>query len=327
MRRDGAWMDWASEFCAELERDEALEVEDNTEWFDCEEWPPPEDERHEEDVRTPQIHGDSISSTTPPFRGRAEQQTLTEISIGEPEVPLQEKTSVGWSRAGAQAAETRESVTAAANECFLCGEVGCDCEASRPWRSVWCAITRRCEANEGTRRTQKITTMVSVGLTGMAKTRAVQEERRQKLQKKKQESKARRCRLDWQDISWCVRQEEQKREWDNRQRAIRQLHRAAVLFYLDVVKSEQEVRLADKYRAVRKLDEATKKKGGRRSKNANKKAKSKKQRTSSESKHKAESRHMAVVQRSQNQKASNASPTRYEKQADVIRSREPKIPW
>ena len=50
-------------------------------------------------------------------------------------------------------------------------------------------MARRCEATEGIRRTQKIVTIVSVGLIGLSRTREVQVDRRKRMQKKKHKEK------------------------------------------------------------------------------------------------------------------------------------------
>ena len=218
--------------------------------------------------------------------------------------------------------------TETSGECFLCGTVGCDCEFSRPWQEVWCGVAEVVRWAARVRMQQRTVSTVCVGLRGLARSR---ENFRNNRQKKQAEEKRRKEAQRERGERW-------KRRWwwevaldYEQKRANRVLVGVAIQ---TAVATQTAVQVAEETRRMqerevtvtfRRLVSAEKKEKGNRQEN--KQQSKPREKTSSESKQRQTgSRDMAEAERGK-QKESNASPTRYAKKADVIRVREPKIPW
>ena len=319
---DGAGVEWAMEIYAEMQCEEGSEASEDQEWFECEEWPRAEFDFGEEDASVQKWDG----------RGNEDGETQQDggiVATARTEKKFSETQTLDSTRGGLVGPEQRTGTsnevwdtTETSGECFLCGFVGCDCEVSRPWQEVWCGAVEVVRWAAKMRMQQRTVSTVCVGLRGLARSRENFRNNRQKQQTEaKQRKEAQRERDErWRRRWWrfVMVDYEQKRA----NRALLSLAIKTAVRVQTAVEVEQEARqMREREVAFRRLVIAEQQDKGHRNerKKQGKQGKSEKSEIKKGS-YMTEAKHRSV-------KESNASPVSYEKKSDVIRLREPKIPW
>ena len=171
-RHDGAGMDWAREIYAEMQREDGSEASEECEWCECEEWPRVDFDFDGNDAEEQQETFRSMHEAETQHGGRNDAENLTDgkffgphtlnLTRGGLAVPV-ERTGVS------NEAEREVEVS---GECFLCGEEGCDCEESRPWKAIWWEVAVIYDLTAEVRKQQQIVSTVSIGLRALAKSRS-----------------------------------------------------------------------------------------------------------------------------------------------------------
>ena len=168
-RHDGAGMDWAREIYAEMQREDGSEASEECEWCECEEWPRVDFDFDGNDAEEQQETFRSMHEAETQHGGRNDAENLTDGKFFGPH-------TLNLTRGGLTVPVERTGVSIEAErevevggECFLCGEEGCDCAESRPWKAIWWEVAVICELAADVRRQQRIVTTISTGLKALAK--------------------------------------------------------------------------------------------------------------------------------------------------------------
>ena len=314
-------MSWACQIYEELCREEACADLEGEVWYECEEWPRGVcdfDDFEEENVQSA-TKGCGEGSTK--RGGWDEEGQTTDVRSLQTKANWTRGELVGPEATGISS-EAAISVAEADERCFLCGEQGCDCAGSRPWKEVWSGAAEVVRWAARVRMQQRTVSTVCVGLRGLARSRANFRNNRQKQQA---EAKRRREAQEERDERW------RKRWWgfvaldyeqkSANRRLVRVAIQTAVQLQTAVQVAEATRQMQEREVAFRRLVSAEQRDKGNQKerKKQGKEGKSEKSEIKKGS-YMTEAKHRSV-------KESNVSPLSYEKKSDVIRLREPKIPW
>ena len=127
---------WAREICAELCRDEEAEAYEELVWFDCDEWPPEDQDQDEDEAATPPRKAEVLREATPPQRCASvgtELQRLSDFTLGQLELPVGGRVTA---RAEAVCVDATREPVWVFEGCWLCGKVGCRCVSSGQRKKV-----------------------------------------------------------------------------------------------------------------------------------------------------------------------------------------------
>ena len=326
-------MSWAREIYEELQREEGSEVSEDCEWHECEEWCCEDYEFGEREAGEQQRHGRSVCERDTLREGWGDAVVLTDRSIFEP-------SALDSTRGGLTVPVQRTGVSIEAKnaaeagcECFLCGEHGCDCAGSRPWQEVWCVAAAAVCWAVRMREKQRVVTQISVGLKALARSRSGEEKRR----KKQRECDERWFQQRWIDLWWMSMDLMEKEEWIVQLKLIGIVQKAAIQtamrHQVEVREAENERQLQQREAAFRRIVMAEQK---AKTSRAERRQEGKSQMVVTTGKKNNQKRQtdaqMSEVKllgdmRAKGTECEKKNPLRYEKQANVIRSREPKVPW
>ena len=335
--RDAAGMSWAREIYEELCREETHAALEELVWYECEEWPRGELDWEDFEAKKAQEDTQGSGEGFATRGGRYEEERAADvISLGQSTTKWTRGELVGPVATGISS-EASTSVAAADEGCFLCGEWDCDCEAGMDWAEVWFLVIAMCEMATRARQQQKLVTTIRVGLRGLAKTREVQRSRRKHKQAEEQKRKAARkekaerwIRRWWSEVSWDYEQKTANRVLVRV--AMQTALRKQTAVHLASEVRQMEVREA----AFRRLVVAEHKAKGSGNRKQKQQGQKQKQQQEVEAEGEGRKKKQAAEGGSFNEGkgsnhkkevASELTEKRYLKKAEVIRLREPKIPW